>query len=445
MNVAPFLPTWIAQLPMPLCMAMVAVSFTRKAEGWASAHHHPRACRGHALHRLCARGKPRGRCSCPRSSYCWLGLVAGAPLFTVFGGLALFLFFKDGIPLAAVPSETYRVVSSPTLPTIPLFTLAGYILSEGGASKRLVHLFHALFSWMPGGVAVATVLVCAFFTTFTGASGVTILALGGLLFPMLVKEAYPGAVLSGAGDSIGLRRAALPAVAAHHYLRRGGGHSYRQDVHRLPDAGPDAGNAGVGLWRRAVKIQSVSSQRRFISHTLRRAISVAKWDLLLPVIVIVGIFGGLTTIVEAAALTVLYAIILECFIHKTLTFTVGLPRTMVKCGEIVGGVLIILGFAFGLTNYLIDAEIPALLRDVGAGNDSFKISLPHHSQPAAHRGCLHDGHLQRHRGCGAHHAAHCNGLRHRSGAPGGHVSREPRAWLSHAAHGPEPLLLSLPV
>ena len=96
---------------------------------------------------------------------------------------------------------------SPTLPTIPLFTLAGYILSEGGASKRLVHLFHALFSWMPGGVAVATVLVCAFFTTFTGASGVTILALGGLLFPMLVKEAYPERFSLGlvtASGSIGL-------------------------------------------------------------------------------------------------------------------------------------------------------------------------------------------------------------------------------------------------
>jgi tripartite ATP-independent transporter DctM subunit len=115
---------------------------------------------------------------------------------------------------------------------------------------------------------------------------------------------------------------------------------------------------GVGL----AKFKCIGSTP-FQFSTLRRALSIAKWDLLLPVIVIAGIFGGLATIVEAAALTVLYAIILECFIHKQLSLTVGLPRTMVKCGQIVGGVLIILGFAFGFTNYLIDAEIPAMLRE----------------------------------------------------------------------------------
>lgn len=360
MNVAPFLPTWIAQIPMPLCMAMVAVSFTRKAEGWASRI----TILALAGAMLCIGFVPeanRGTLLMPTIIVLLAGLLAGAPLFTVFGGLALFLFFMDGIPLAAVPSETYRVVASPTLPTIPLFTLAGYILSEGGASKRLVHLFHALFSWMPGGVAVATVLVCAFFTTFTGASGVTILALGGLLFPMLVKEAYPERFSLGlvtASGSIGLLfPPSLPIIIY--------GVVAAIPIDRMFIACLIPGlmlvtlvsGFGIGL----SKFKRIASTP-FHFSTLRRSISVAKWDLLLPVIVIVGIFGGLTTIVEAAALTVLYAIILECFIHKTLTFTVGLPRTMVKCGEIVGGVLIILGFAFGLTNYLIDAEIPALLK-----------------------------------------------------------------------------------
>ncbi len=361
MNVAPFLPTWIAQLPMLMCMAMVGISFTFKAKG-ATEQIIVLVLAGAFLCIGFVPEASRAGLLMPTIIVLLLGLVAGAPLFTVFGGLALFLFFKDGIPLAAVPSEAYRVVSSPTLPTIPLFTLAGYILSEGGASKRLVHLFHALFSWMPGGVAVATVLVCAFFTTFTGASGVTILALGGLLFPMLVKEAYPERFSLGlvtASGSIGLLfPPSLPIIIF--------GVVAAIPIDRMFIACLIPGlllvtlvsGFGVGL----AKFKRIESTP-FHFSTLRRALSVAKWDLLLPVIVIAGIFGGLATIVEAAALTVLYAIILECFIHKQLSLTVGLPRTMVKCGQIVGGVLIILGFAFGFTNYLIDAEIPALLRD----------------------------------------------------------------------------------
>ena len=361
MNVAPFLPTWIAQLPMLVCMAMVGVSFTFKAQG-ATERIIVLVLAGAFLCIGVVPEAGRAGLLVPTIIVLLLGLVAGAPLFTVFGGLALFLFFKDGIPLAAVPSEAYRVVSSPTLPTIPLFTLAGYILSEGGASKRLVCLFHALFSWMPGGVAVATVLVCAFFTTFTGASGVTILALGGLLFPMLVKEAYPERFSLGlvtASGSIGLLfPPSLPIIIF--------GVVAAIPIDRMFIACLVPGlllvtlvsGFGVGL----AKFKRTGSTP-FHFSTLRRALSIAKWDLLLPVIVIAGIFGGLATIVEAAALTVLYAIILECFIHKQLSLSVGLPRTMVKCGQIVGGVLIILGFAFGFTNYLIDAEIPALLRE----------------------------------------------------------------------------------
>jgi tripartite ATP-independent transporter DctM subunit len=361
MNVAPLLPTWVAQLPMLICMALVALSFTRRAEGWPS-----RiiililAAAMLSIGFVPEAGRPQ--LLVPVIIVLGLALVAGAPLFTVFGGLALFLFFKDAIPLAAVPTETYRVVSSPTLPTIPLFTLAGYILSEGGASKRLVHLFHALFSWMPGGVAVATVLVCAFFTTFTGASGVTILALGGLLLPMLVKEAYPEKFSLGlvtASGSVGLLfPPSLPIIIY--------GVVAAIPIDKMFIACLLPGlllvtlisSFGVGL----SKVKGIQSAP-FHLHTLWRAITVAKWDLFLPVIIIAGIFGGLTTLVEAAALTVLYSIILECFIHKTLSFKVGLPRTMVKCGEVVGGVLIILGFAFGFTNYLIDAEIPTLLRE----------------------------------------------------------------------------------
>src|SRR5262249_3658581 len=127
----------------------------------------------------------------------WPGVVLlavaallGAPIFVALGGVALLLFFAEGVPVAAIPVETYRVVASPSIPTIPLFALAGYLLAESGASLRLVRLFRAWFAWLPGGAAIAATLVCAFFSTFTGASGVTILALGGLLLPVLIQNGY---------------------------------------------------------------------------------------------------------------------------------------------------------------------------------------------------------------------------------------------------------------
>ncbi|MEI6125961.1 MAG: TRAP transporter large permease subunit [Pseudomonadota bacterium] len=359
MNVAPFLPTWIAQLPMTACMALIAIRFIQRTGG----------ARNRLLVLLFAAGilcvafvpeASRASLLVPAVAIMLLALIAGAPLFVVFGGIALFLFFKDSILLASVPSEAYRVVSSPTLPTIPLFTLAGYILSEGGASRRLVKLFHALFSWMPGGVAVATVLVCAFFTTFTGASGVTILALGGLLFPMLLKEHYPGRFSLGlvtASGSVGLLfPPSLPIIIYG-------------VVAAIPIDKMFIGCLIPGVLLVVLmstygvcvsKVKKIESNS-FSFPTLLAALKIAKWDLFLPVIVVLGIFGGFTTLVESAALTALYAIILECFIHREMKLFTGLPRTMVRCGEVVGGVLIILGFAFGFTNYLIDAEVPAML------------------------------------------------------------------------------------
>jgi len=360
MNVAPFLPTWLAQLPMPCCMALIAIRFVQKAGGLRA----KMLVVSSAALILCVAVVPeahRAALFVPAVAVLALALIAGAPLFVVFGGLALFLFFKDAIPLASVPSEAYRVVSSPTLPTIPLFTLAGYILSEGGASRRLVQLFHALFGWLPGGVAVATVLVCAFFTTFTGASGVTILALGGLLYPMLLKEQYPERFSLGlvtASGSVGLLFPPSLPIIIYGVVA-----AIPIDKMFIGCLTPGVLLVGlVGTYGVCVSKAKRIESNSFSFATLLTALRVAKWDLLLPVIVILGIFGGFTTLVESAALTALYAVVLECFIHKELQLTSGLARTMVKCGEVVGGVLIILGFAFGLTNYLIDAEVPAMLR-----------------------------------------------------------------------------------
>ena len=149
-----------------------------------------------------------------------LAALVGAPVFVAMGGIALLLFFKDAVPVAAVTAEVYRLMVSPTLPAIPLLTACGYVLAESHASLRLVRFFRALFGWMPGGVAVLVAAVCALFTTFTGGSGITIMALGGLLLPDPARGGLPGGVLARAGDRLGQPGAAVPAQPARHPLRR---------------------------------------------------------------------------------------------------------------------------------------------------------------------------------------------------------------------------------
>ena len=201
-----WLPLWAAEAILPVSFAVIAVRFVARAGTWTD-----RACVGLGIPAAAGIGfflEPfAGEIVLPAL----VGLVAaaflGAPIFVVLGGAALVLLFAEGVPVAAIPVEAYRMIVSPTIPTIPLFTLTGYLLAEGGASRRLVRLFRALFGWLPGGLAIATAVVCAFFTTFTGASGVTILALGGLLLPVLLANGYPRRFSLGlltATGSIGL-------------------------------------------------------------------------------------------------------------------------------------------------------------------------------------------------------------------------------------------------
>ncbi|HZE88592.1 MAG TPA: TRAP transporter large permease subunit [Verrucomicrobiae bacterium] len=284
--------------------------------------------------------------------------VFGAPVFTTLGGLALILFWGEGVPIAAIPVETYRMVVSPTLPTIPLFTLAGYFLAEGGASRRLVRLFQSLAGWLRGGPALVTVLVCAFFTSFTGASGVTILALGGLLMPVLLAAKYSEksslGLLTAAGSLGLLFPPSLPVILY--------GIVSRTPIDRMFLGGVVPGVLMLGLaawWGSRSGSSDASTRQRFDAREAARAAWEAKWELLLPVVVLVGLYGGFATLVEAAALTALYAFVVETFIYKDLKVFRDTPRVTAECGILVGGVLIILGVALGFTNYLVDAEIPA--------------------------------------------------------------------------------------
>jgi len=283
--------------------------------------------------------------------------VLGAPVFAAIAGVALLLFWSDGLPIASLPLDHYRLVVNPSLPMIPLFALAGYFLAEGGAPRRLIRVFDAFFGASRGGAALVTVLACAFFTSFSGASGVTIVALGGMLMPLLLRAGYAQksalGLLAASGSIGGLLPPGLPLVLY-------------AIVARIPIR--DMFLAGilpallmlalVGLWGMRRAPRTHVPRRRIDWREARAALLEAKWELGLPPVAFLGLFTGLATPVEAAALTAVYAFVVEVFITRDLDLRRDVPRVMAECGLLVGGILLILGVALGLSNYLVDARVP---------------------------------------------------------------------------------------
>ena len=287
-----------------------------------------------------------------------VAVVLGAPIFVVLGGAAVLLFWNELGVMAAIPAETYRIVVHPMLPTLPLFTLAGYFFAEGGASRRLVRVFRAWFGWIPGGTPLVAVLVCAFFTSFTGGSGVTILALGGLLFPMLLKDQYTRKFSTGlltASGSIGLLF--IPSLPVILYGIRS-----QTPIDRLFLAGFLPGLFLIAIlvsWGVRQGIVGKSKRTPFHWREAWESFWEAKWEVLTPVIVLGGLFGGIATLVETAAFTALYAFVIQVFVYRDLKLTRDVIPTIVSCATVIGGVLIILGVAMGLTSYMVDAQIPS--------------------------------------------------------------------------------------
>jgi tripartite ATP-independent transporter DctM subunit len=360
------IPVWTIQLVMPLGFGVIALRVVwRAAESW----------RGQLVALLLAGGvvwtgiRPPiapDTLVLPALLALLAAVVLGAPIFVMLGGAALILFWGQDVPIASISLTHYSMVTNPTLPAVPLFTLAGYFLAEGGASKRLIRVFQALLGQFRGGPAIVTVLACAFFTSFTGVSGVTILAVGGLLMPALMGAGYSErstlGLLTGSGGLGLLFPPSLPlilyAIVASANAKAGG---VTIEKMFLGGLGPGLLLVAMVAWL-GIRLgpKGAAGRPLFEGGEAGRAIWAAKWELLLPVVVLVALFGGFATPVEAAAVTALYAFVVEACVYRDFTRAREIPRVMAECGLLVGGVLLILGVALGFTNYLIDAQIPTL-------------------------------------------------------------------------------------
>jgi C4-dicarboxylate transporter, DctM subunit len=290
----------------------------------------------------------------------------GAPLFAIILAVAMIGFYIQGVDLSVISIEIYRISDASVLAALPLFTFAGYLLAESRTSDRVVRLSRVFLGWMPGGLAIVSFMACALFTAFTGASGITIVALGALLYPALIQDGYPENFSMGlvtTSGSLGLLFApSLPLILygiIAQQMTVGEGVS----IEKLFLAGLLPGLlmllilSSWSLWvNRRMPLQKKSFEIREAFSALKEA----KWEIPLPVFVLGGVYGGFFAISEAAAVTALYVLVVEVFIYREISIR-KLPEIMCDSMVMVGGILLILGVSLASTNYLIDAEVPTRL------------------------------------------------------------------------------------
>lgn len=297
-----------------------------------------------------------------------LMLLLGSPLFAVILAATILGFYSSGIDLTVITAELYRIANTPLLVALPLFTLSGFLLSESNTSERLLRLTRAWFGWMPFGLAVISLLTCAAFTAFTGGSGVTIIALGALLLPVLIKEGYDAQFSLGLVTTSGCLGLLLPPsvplilygiivqqinIGEHFTLTQ----LFMAGI--LPSLLMIFLLTLLALWaNRHVKLDKTD----FNWPEAFAAIKAIAWELPLPLFIIGGIFGGFLAISEVAAATALYVLIVEVFVYKEVRLA-GLNKVMSKSMQMLGGILLILGVSMAFTNFLIDAEVPMHLFD----------------------------------------------------------------------------------
>lgn len=294
--------------------------------------------------------------------------MLGAPLFAVIAAVAIVGFYSSGIDLSVVPIEFYRIAEMPVLVAIPLFAFAGYLLGESRAPDRFVRLTSAMLGWMPGGLAVVSLVSCALFTALTGASGVTIVALGALLYPALNQAGYEERFNLGlitASGSLGLLFAPSIPLILYGIVVQQLSLAPQVTVQALFLAGVLPGLlmlvmlSAWSVWQgRGIRTSVADLSWRDVVLALRES----KWEIPLPVFVLGGIYGGFVAVSEAAAITALYLLVVEVLIHREVKLRM-LPGIMRDAMVMVGGILIILGVSLASTNYLIDAQVPARLFD----------------------------------------------------------------------------------
>ncbi len=365
-------PVWVGQAVMPVGFALLALRLAWKAsDRWSG---RCLAALGIVL-ALWINGNADSFAD--RAAAPWLVLILastllGGPIFAALGGAAVFLFLADWVPLAAIPAESYRLAVSPTLAAIPLFTLTGFLLAEGGASERLLRVFRAMFGWAPGGTAVVCAVVCAFFTVFTGGSGVTILALGGVLFAALsadgYRERFSLGLLTSSGSLGLLLPPALPLILF--------GIVAQVPIEDLFIGGILPGLLLIALiaaWGVREGLRGGARRTRVSAAEIGQAVWAGKWELFLPVVIVGAIFSGYATLVESAALAALYAFIIQCVVHRDLKVGKPLLAVFRQCTVLVGGVLIILVVAMGLTSWLVDAQAAQRLVELAQDNIESKI------------------------------------------------------------------------
>ncbi len=355
------IPIWLVESVMPLALALMALRFAwRASPRWKG-----RLLALLAIPAAFALGLVPDQAVALTWPFVLLlvaGLVLGTPVFVAMGAFSLFFFFREGVPVTAVSAEVYRLISSPTLPAIPLLTACGYVLAESRASTRLLRFFRSLLGWMPGGLAVIVTAVCALFTTFTGGSGVTIIAVGGLVYPMLKDDGYPEGFSLGlvtAAGSLGLLfPPSLPVIL---YSVVAGTREHNVPADSLYLAGLLPGILMILLvaaYAIRTGLRARVPRRGFSGREVLAATWEAKWELLLPFFV-VGLFAsGRASMVETAASAFAYAVVVECFLTRDLHLWRSLPTALVKSSILTGAVLILLSSAMGITSYIVDAQIP---------------------------------------------------------------------------------------
>ncbi|MDG1856411.1 MAG: TRAP transporter large permease subunit [Verrucomicrobiota bacterium] len=302
-------------------------------------------------------------------------MLLGAPIFSVLGGATLLYLWREDFPIAGVATSHYSMSTEALIPTIPLFTLAGYFMAESKASQRLVRVFQSFVGQFRAGPAIVTIFVCAFFTAFTGGSGVTILALGPLLMPVLTSAKYGDkpslGLITGAGALGILFPPSLPIIL--YFIVANANVQTGISLEHMFLGGLIPGILMVGMMtiysRRLISKEAVAG-KKFDWVESRCAVWEAKWELMIPVVAITALFSGVfSTPVAAAALTALYALFVELVIHREIRPFKDLPRVMTECGLLVGGVLLILGVAMSFTkDFLVFAMIPDLAIEWGTAN-----------------------------------------------------------------------------